>query len=84
MNGIVPVVRVMLLCEEVVTEGQDQRSQSFLRHITYVGSEGILPQVCVYMQLTGCRGPGQVRFRVFHPESWTVIMGKFWQLNPLS
>jgi hypothetical protein len=84
MNGLIPVVRQMVLCEEVVREGEGGRSVSLLRLVANIRPTHeppyphVLPRLSIYIQLTACRGPAQVRFRVIHANSNVVV----WQGPP--
>jgi len=79
MNGLLPVVRCMVLCEDIrVDPGNPAR----------VSLDGVLsnirpqqsppypytaPVLCVFILLTECRAPGTAVLRVVHPDSAMVF-----------
>src|SRR4051794_36700388 len=79
MNGIAPVVRHMLLCEDVRPDPSNPNRLDILGLIgTVQGAEGAtvplhLPLLCVYLNLTGGRGIGQARIDVRQADSGNVV-----------
>lgn len=75
MNGIQPVVRYLILCEDV------QRDPDHPSRITLVGLLSriisrnlssfplVFPEVCAFLQLTECRGAAAIRVEVIHADS---------------
>jgi hypothetical protein len=71
-----PLVRSLMLCEDVVVEGQNIQTVSLIRLITYVNAPQVphlLPQLCVFVQLTECRGPASVRVQISYPDTGTTL-----------
>jgi len=75
MNGIDPVVRHMLLCEDVRPEPNRPNKVDVLGMIGKVEAVGEpafpmrLPILCVYLEVAGGRGTGQARIDCRHADS---------------
>jgi hypothetical protein len=88
MNGIEPVVRHMLLCDDV------QHDPDNPVKLNVIGLANILrstadppfpfkhPQLCVYLHLTGGRGTGQAQVVAVHGDSDQVAFAS--PVNALS
>lgn len=79
MNGIDPVVRLMLLCEDVRRDPHKPNKLDILGLINSVEAVGEppfpvgLPVLCVYLSVTGGRGTGQARIECRHADSGQVV-----------
>jgi hypothetical protein len=79
MSQVHPTVRYLIVCEDV------QIDPGFPRRVTLVGLiSGIrsldLPafpllqrEICVFVQLTECRGPGEGRIEIQHADTGQVV-----------
>jgi hypothetical protein len=79
MSGFPPVVRHMMLCQEVQADPHDPSKVSLIGIVNAIHSQSDppfpcqLPLLCVYLQLTGGRGDGQVRITVAAADTGEVI-----------
>ncbi len=75
MNTLVPVVRYTIVCENVVKDPAKVHSKSLLGLVNHLLRENdaappyLLQECCVFLQFTGCRGPGQGRIELHHADS---------------
>src|SRR5262249_58753176 len=67
MNDVEPVVRHMLLCDDVQPDPQNPHKVNVLGLVSTIGSTEEPPfplrrsEMCAYLQVTGGRGAGEVR-----------------------
>jgi hypothetical protein len=79
MDGIDPVVRHMLLCEDVRRDPNRPNKVDILGMIGKVeAAPGAsfpiqLPVLCVYLEVTGGRGTGRARIECRHGDSGQLI-----------
>ena len=70
MSQVLAVVRNMYLCDDVVIDGANSRRISLiglignLRSLDEPPFPTIKEQICVYLQMTSCRGPAQGRIEI--------------------
>ncbi len=72
---IPPIIRNMLACEDIQTDPQDARKVSLVNLIHSIKSVEEPPyplryrELCVFVQLTECRGKGRVGLTISHADS---------------
>jgi hypothetical protein len=75
MGGIHPVLRYLIACEDILTDRDHPRQVSLVNVISAIRSLEtppyplLLRQLCVFVQLTECRGPAEVGIQVVHAET---------------
>jgi hypothetical protein len=81
MTGpITPVVRNLIVCEEITTDPSNANRVSLMNLIHSIRSLEVPPypllyrQLCVYVQLTGCRGPGKVRLAIQQADTDEAVL----------
>src|SRR5438445_8273904 len=78
MNGIVPIVRHLILCEDIRVDPTNPQQVSLVNLVSRIQSTSnppypmSSPQLCVFGQLTGCRGTGRVAIRITQPDGTRV------------
>jgi len=78
-NGMSPLVRSLILCEDILTDPDNPRRVSLLNLVQVIRSVGELayplvqPELCVFAQLVGGRGTGTVEVRIESAESGGMI-----------
>jgi hypothetical protein len=88
MAGLAPVVRYLLPCEEVILDPTNPARATLENLITFIeGADGsvfplYLAQMCVYLQLRGCRGPGEGRIQVVFADTEALIFATPTRLLP--
>jgi hypothetical protein len=79
MAGLLPVVRHLLVCEDLVYNPTKRQSVSLknllgnIRPMSHPPYPLRYPQLCVYVQLSECRGDGEARLRVEEADTNTLI-----------
>lgn len=74
-----PIVRNFLVCQDVIADARNPRLVSIIRVLCRVradfqqGSGAILDRLCVYVQLTECRGDVELDVRVRMAESGAAV-----------
>ncbi len=75
MNGIHPVVRYLILCEDVRNDPGNSAHITLVGLLSTIRSRAtppfplIFPEVCVFLQLTECRGSAAIRVELVHADS---------------
>ena len=70
MAGLLPVVRHLLVCEDLIYDPANPQQLTIrnllgnIRSVSHPPYPLLYPQLCVYVQLTECRGAGEVRLRI--------------------
>lgn len=78
MSDVAPVVRHMLVCEDVRTRPDNPKKVDVLGLLSTIRTvpEGAFPlrspQLCVYLQLTGGRGTGEAKISVVEADSDSI------------
>jgi hypothetical protein len=79
MAVIPPVVRHMLVCDDVTTNPLNASKVNLIGLTTYVQARGafpvLTPQLCVYLQFTNGRGVGRVQVRVREAATNRLLVG---------
>lgn len=79
MTGLLPVVRHLLVCDDLIYDPARPQSMTFknllgnIRSLAHPPYPLLYPQICVYVQLTECRGAGEVRLRIEEADANTLI-----------
>ena len=79
MNGLHPAVRHLLLCEQVLIEEGDPSHVSLMRLVSGIRALDDPPyplchgELCAFVQLIECRGPGDVRMEIVQADGDVVI-----------
>jgi hypothetical protein len=79
MANVLPVVRHLLVCEDLIFDPAKPRSLTFKNLLSTIRSVSqppyplLYPQLCVYVQLSECRGAGEVQLRIEEADTNTLI-----------
>jgi hypothetical protein len=79
MNGLHPTVRYLIVCDDVVTEPGPPSHSSIIHLLTHLRSRQEPPfpvtygQLCVFVLMTECRGPAEVKVRVVQADTEDVL-----------
>lgn len=79
MNEVHPVVRYLIVCEDVQTDEDNPRRVTLVGLISAVRSLEQPPfpilyrEFCVFLQLTACRGAAEGRVEIQHADSGNVV-----------
>jgi hypothetical protein len=75
MKGVHPLVRYLIVCDDIRTGPDNPQRVSLVGLCSAIRSLADPPfpvcheELCVFVQLTGCRGPGQGRIEIVHADS---------------
>jgi len=90
MNELQPIVRHVILCEDVVVNPDNPLRitlvgvMSSIRSIEEPAYPLLYEELCVFVQLTSCRGPGDLRIEIQHGDSADVVYRNRTRTVPLS
>jgi hypothetical protein len=79
MDQVHPTVRYLIVCEDVQTDPDNPRRITLVGLISAILSieEPPFPllyrEICVFLQLTECRGPADGRIEIQHADSGQVV-----------
>jgi hypothetical protein len=79
MSQVHPTVRYLIVCEDIQTDPDDPRRVTLVGLISAIRSLEQPPfpllyrELCVFLQLTECRGPGEGRIEIQHADSGQVV-----------
>jgi hypothetical protein len=79
MNPVHPTVRYLIVCEDVQTDANNPRRVTLVGLISAIRSleQPAFPllfrEICVFLQLTECRGPADGRIEIRHADSDQVV-----------
>jgi hypothetical protein len=79
MDQVHPTVRYLIVCEDVQTDPNNPRRITLVGIISAIRSieEPPFPllyrEICVFLQLTECRGPADGRIEIQHADSGQVM-----------
>jgi hypothetical protein len=79
MNHVNPTVRYLIVCEDVQIDPQNPRRITLVGLISAIRSVEQPPypltyqELCVFLQLTECRGPADGRVEIRHADSDQVV-----------
>jgi hypothetical protein len=74
-----PTVRYLIVCEDVQTAPDNPRRVTLVGLLSAIRSMGQPPfpvlyrEICVFLQLTECRGPADARIEIQHADSGQVV-----------
>lgn len=75
MSGLEPVVRHMILCEDVLVDPMNPKRLTIVGLINTIRSVEsppfplLYPELCVFVQLTECRGKGSIRMEILEADT---------------
>jgi hypothetical protein len=90
MNQVHPAIRYLIVCEDVQTDPENPRRITLVGLISAIRSveQPPLPllyrEMCVFLQLTECRGPADGRIEICHEESGQVAFRTRTRTIPLA
>lgn len=79
MSQIQPVVRYLIICEEVQVDPAHPRRVTLVGLLSAIRSLQTPPfplvykEICVFLQLTECRGSAEARVEIQHADSAQVV-----------
>jgi Family of unknown function (DUF6941) len=79
MSDVHPVVRYLIVCEDVQTDPEHERRVTLVGLISALRSLDQPPfpvlcrELCVFLQLTDCRGAADGRIEIRHADSDRVV-----------
>jgi hypothetical protein len=79
MSQVHPTVRYLVVCEDVQTDPDNPRRVTLAGLISAIRSLEQPPfpllyrEICVFLQLTECRGPADGRIEIHHADSGQVV-----------
>ncbi|MCE9533062.1 MAG: hypothetical protein K8T89_18340 [Planctomycetes bacterium] len=79
MNEVYPVIRYLIVCEVVQTDPENPRRVTLVGLISAIRSLEQPPfpllyrEICVFLQMTSCRGPADARVEIQHADSGQVV-----------
>ena len=79
MTGVRPVVRYLIICEEVLLEPTDRRKVTIVDLISKIRSLEQppfplrYPELCIFVQMADCRGKGQFRVEIMQADTGQVV-----------
>jgi hypothetical protein len=79
MNGIHPTVRYLIACEEIIADPANPARISLVALINTIHSyleppfPFQFPELCVFVQLTECRGPADCHVEIVQADSGDVL-----------
>jgi hypothetical protein len=79
MAGLLPIVRHMLVCEDIPVDPANPQRVTIVNPLSSVRSQSQPPfplrlrKLCVYVQLTECRGAAEVRLQIEPEDTQTAI-----------
>jgi hypothetical protein len=89
MNEITPTVRYLMVCEDVQVDPENPYRITLVGLISAIHALGPIPypllqrELCVFLQLTECRGPAQGHVELQHADSGEVIFRTRTRTMPL-
>jgi hypothetical protein len=79
MSEVHPTVRYLIVCEDVQTDPDNPRRVTLVGLISAIRSREQPPfplsyqEICVYLQVTECRGSAEGRVEIRHADSEQVV-----------
>lgn len=79
MSPVHPTVRYLIVCEDVQTDSDNPRRVTLVGLLSAIRSLEQPPfpllyrEICVFLQLTECRGPADGRIEIHHADSGQVL-----------
>jgi hypothetical protein len=78
MSGVHPVVRYLILCEDVSADAGNPSRITLAGLLSKITSRAtppfplLFPEICVFLQLTECRGSAAIRVELVHADTGQV------------
>lgn len=75
MDSVVPTVRYLIVCEDVYVDPDNPRRVTLVGLVSAIRAKEkpaypiIYPAMCVYLQMTECRGSANGRVEIRHADS---------------
>ncbi len=75
MSQVQPTVRYSIVCENVEIDPDNPARITLIGLLSAIRSIGqpsfplLYPEICVFLQLTECRGAGKGRIEIYHADS---------------
>lgn len=79
MDQVPPTVRYLIVCEDVQTDPDNPRRMTLVGLISAIRSIEQPPfpllyrEICVFLQMTECRGSAEGRIEIHHADSGQVV-----------
>jgi len=79
-NSVTPVVRTLIACEEIITDPNNSNRVTLVNLVSSIRSMEDpayplqQPVLCVFAQLTDCRGQGEVRIEIREADTEEVVL----------
>ena len=79
MIELLPTVRYLIVCEDILTDPDNPRRMTLAGLISAIRSLEVPPyplfyrELCVFLQFTECRGPADGRVEIQHADSGRVL-----------
>ncbi len=79
MNQVTPTVRYLIVCEDVEIDPQNPRRVTLVGLLSGIRSVDDPPfplvygEICVFVQVTECRGPAAARIEIHNVNSGQVV-----------
>lgn len=89
MSNVQPVVRHLIPCEDVLVDEANPRRLTLAGLISAIHSVEEEPfplryrELCIFLQLTSCRGPAEGRVEIQHADSGEVVFRTQHRVIPL-
>lgn len=89
MSNVQPVVRHLIPCEDVLVDEANPRRLTLVGLISAIHSVEEEPfplryrELCIFLQLTSCRGPAEGRVEIQHRDSGEVVFRTQHRVIPL-
>jgi hypothetical protein len=79
MDGVHPVVRYLIVCEDVQVDPDNRRRATLVNLISTIHSleQPAFPllcrELCVFVQMTECQGSAEVELRIVHADTGQFV-----------
>jgi hypothetical protein len=79
MSEVCPVVRYLVVCEDVQVDPGNPRRVSLIGLISTLISRNepafplLYPELCIFLQVAGCRGPAEGHVALVHADSGETV-----------
>jgi hypothetical protein len=87
MAGLMPIVRYLIVCEDVLVDQHKANQITLVNLISYVVSGHpfplVFPELCVFLELRACRGPGDGRIQVVFADTEALVFSTSTRRLPL-
>jgi hypothetical protein len=88
MAGLTPVVRYLIVCEDVIVDQNNANRVTLFNLVGFIQASDHpfplrVPELCVYLQLRACRGPGDGRIQVVFADTETIVFSTSTRRLPL-